>query len=121
MPVKFHDVNVGDIQARHGLADGQLNCCLSPLGGLVYLAPGDDPANFDSCVDEVHLRDPPGGHIDQVDRREYSGSTHSTGVSLVVTSSQPPWRRCATSKHLARLGSAMASGSSSFEEEDIHQ
>ena len=46
MPVKFHDVNVGDIQARHGLADGQLNCCPSPLGGLVYLAPGDDQCNY---------------------------------------------------------------------------
>jgi hypothetical protein len=38
MPVKFHDVNVGDIQARHGLTDGQLNCCPAPLGDLVYLA-----------------------------------------------------------------------------------
>jgi hypothetical protein len=38
MPVKFHDVNVGDTQARHGLADGQSNCCPFPLGELVYLA-----------------------------------------------------------------------------------
>ena len=38
MPVKFHDVNVGDIQARHGLTDGQLNCCPFLLGELVYLA-----------------------------------------------------------------------------------
>ena len=60
-----------------GLAEGQLNCCLFPLGRLVYPVPGKDPADFESCVNEVHFGDPPGGHVDQVDRREYSGGTHA--------------------------------------------
>jgi hypothetical protein len=63
-----------------GLAEGQ--CCLSSLGGLVYPAPGEDPADFDSCVNQVHFGDPPGGHVDQVDRREYSGSTHAESAGL---------------------------------------
>jgi hypothetical protein len=37
---------------------------LFPLGGLVYPAPGEDPTNFESCVNEVHLGDAPGGHGD---------------------------------------------------------
>ena len=65
-----------------GLAEGQLNCCLFPLGGLVYPVPGKDPANFESCVNQVHVGDPPGGHVDQVDRREYSGGTHAESARL---------------------------------------
>jgi hypothetical protein len=55
---------------------------LSPLGGLVYPAPGQDPADFESRVNEVHLGDPPCGHVDQVDRHEYSGSTHAESTRL---------------------------------------
>jgi hypothetical protein len=65
-----------------GLEEGQLNCCLSPLGGLIYPVPGHDPADFESCVNQVHLGDPPGGHVDQVDRGEYSGSTDSESARL---------------------------------------
>jgi hypothetical protein len=46
-------------QHRAARASGRPNGCLSPLGGVVHLAPGDDPADFDSCVNEIHLRDPP--------------------------------------------------------------
>ena len=65
-----------------GLAEDQLTCCLSPLGGLVYPTPGHDPADFESCVNQVHLGDPPGAYVDQVDRREYSGSTHAESARL---------------------------------------
>src|SRR5215213_7369218 len=70
-------------QHRAARASGRPNELLPiPLGGVVHLTPGDNQPTSIGASTRYIFEIRPGGRVDQVDRREYSGSTHAQSARL---------------------------------------